>query len=258
MGENKSDMAHYNKADQKKINIIYENIDCSGPTVKSQPLMIQIKDKDIVFKNEEFLVINKPSGISVHNQEDSENLISLVSHFLGCEQLYPPHRLDKDTSGLQILCLNPKSAQTLSHLFSQRQIEKKYIGVVAGKLETSGVWRQEISDKAEGAKNPQGLTKDRVSAETHYRVLDVSPFFSLVEFEIKTGRQHQIRKHCLLNGHVLIGDPRYGKPNYNQKIEQIYSFRRLALHSKSLKWNQYELTSEAPIEFLNLLKVPKK
>lgn len=196
--------------------------------------------------------MNKPAGLSVHNTEDPTNLLQAVGAQLGHKSLYPVHRLDKETSGIQILAFNEKSASHLAQQFQQKSVLKFYQGIVAGKLPASGTWADPLSDKGEGAKNPAGLAADRKPCETSFKLIRQSNYFSWLEFQIHTGRQHQIRKHCALHGRALIGDLRYGNPKYNQKISDLYHFRRMALHSSRLVLNGAEISCDAPLEFLSL------
>lgn len=211
---------------------------------------------EIVFENKDFIAVDKPPGISVHNQEDATNLLQEVSNQLNISQVWPVHRLDKDTSGVQILALNKQTATRLAQEFQNHKVEKVYDGVIAGKILHPGTWDQALSDKAEGTNNPQGKSADRVPAITHFKPLKSDLYFTHCEFLIETGRQHQIRKHCLLNGHALVGDNRYGNPKYNQKIAQIYGFQRLALHCRRIVLIGLVIEIALPNEFkiLSLFK----
>ena len=177
------------------------------------------------------LVVDKPPGLSIHNNEDPENLVKVLSSQLGIETLYPVHRLDKETSGVQVFALNRKSAQTLSEEFQAHRVEKTYWGLVKGVLKVKkGLWDKPLTDKAEGRKSPQGLARNRVPCATEYKVIQESAYLSLCEFRLLTGRQHQIRKHTALMNHPLVGDTRYGSQAINMKIKQLYKTDRMYLH----------------------------
>ena len=208
---------------------------------------------EIIFQNSDFIAVNKPTGVSVHNNEDPNNLLSqLKSHY---SALYPVHRLDKETSGIQILALNEKAAKNMAEEFQNRQVKKIYVGIIRGQLkQTDGIWRQPITDKAEGRKNPQGIAKERVPSETRFHVTKTSKFFSQVEFDLITGRQHQIRKHCALANHALVGDSRYGDPQYNQRMAELYKTDRMFLHCHKLEISGQKLDSSLPREFEWLFK----
>lgn len=205
----------------------------------------------ILIQNENWLAVDKPTGLSVHNAEESTNLLQELEANFG--KLFPVHRLDRETSGVQLLARNSASAQKLAEQFQTHSLKKFYQGIVAGELADSGIWNLALSDKAEGRNNPAGLSADRKNCETRFRVERKSNYFSCLEFEILTGRQHQIRKHCLLSGHALIGDPRYGNPKYNQKISELYGFKRMALHcSRLVLADGTEISCKFPEEFNRL------
>lgn len=198
----------------------------------------------VLFQGNGWLAVDKPSGLSVHNLEDTQNLLELLQTQLNIPRLFPIHRLDKETSGIQLLASNEVQAQQYAAEFQNRQVEKIYEGILRGQLETeSGVWKNDLTDKAEGRKNPAGLAKDRVPCETRFRVLKRNQFFTHAEFHLITGRQHQIRKHAVLAGHALVGDSRYGEPKYNQKMESIYKTSRMFLHCSRIKILGQELNS---------------
>jgi RluA family pseudouridine synthase len=210
---------------------------------------------EVIFKNSDFIAVNKPAGLSVHNNEDPENVLSLLKKSQKLSSLFPVHRLDKETSGIQIMALNEKAAKHLAEQFQTRTVEKIYIGITRGLLkELEGIWRQPLTDKAEGRKNPQGIAKERVTAETRFRVIKSSKYFSEIEFHLITGRQHQIRKHCALANHALVGDPRYGDPKYNQRMADIYGTDRMFLHCHKIEISGQKLDSSLPREFELLFK----
>lgn len=204
----------------------------------------------LVYQEPEWLAVDKPPGLSVHNDEDPTNLIKLLSIQLSVQKIFPVHRLDKETSGVQILALSESAASWLAQQFQNHEVQKFYSGIVAGQVPEKGTWNLPLSDKAEGAKNPAGNVQDRKPCETKYRVLRQSKYFSWLEFEILTGRQHQIRKHCALAGRALVGDLRYGNPKYFTKIREIYNFDRMALHCSEIRLKDSKVLKAAvPREF---------
>lgn len=190
----------------------------------------------ILFQNQDFLAVHKPAGMSVHNNEDPQNLLVVLQKQINVAKLYPVHRLDKETSGLQLLALNEVSARTLASEFEKRNVDKIYVGVLRGELKPpQGVWNQALTDKAEGRKNPSGMARDRIACETQFQVLKANKFFSMCQFKLITGRQHQIRKHSALTNHALVGDPRYNDPKYNEKMAALYKTDRMFLHCHQIK-----------------------
>ena len=190
----------------------------------------------ILLRDSDWLVVDKPYGLSVHNNEDPENLIKVLSAEANIKDLFPVHRLDKETSGIQIFALNKSSAQRLSLEFQNNRVQKLYWGLIKGILNpATGCWNKPLTDKAEGRRSPQGLAKNRVPCQTDYRVIKTSAHLSLCEFNLITGRQHQIRKHSALAKHPLVGDSRYGSPGLNQKVKELYKTDRMFLHCTKIE-----------------------
>ncbi len=170
------------------------------------------------------------------------------------------NRLDKETSGLVLIVKKTELVPAFQALLERST--KKYIAILRGHLplhDDVQIWNWPISDKAEGGENPQGKTADRKPAVTKFRVLQSNSYFSLVELQIETGRQHQIRKHARLAGRPVVGDNRYGNAKDNAKIKDRYGFERMALHAHQLllpmdfEWGDvHEFTCPIPPEFKSL------
>jgi len=213
----------------------------------------------ILFESREILVVDKPVGISIHNgdaEEYESDLISLLLTQLGVASLFPVHRLDKETSGLQLFALSSEAASTWAQEFQNDKVSKLYEGITRGTLkESEGTWRQPVTDRAEGRMNPAGLAANRIAAETRFKVLASNKFFSRCRFQLITGRQHQIRKHCAMQKHALVGDRRYGEQVYNRRMVELYRTERMFLHSSQIEIRGQTFISPAPPEFDLLLKL---
>jgi RluA family pseudouridine synthase len=209
----------------------------------------------ILFQSNDLVAVDKPAGLSVHNNEDPQNLIIVLERQLKIPKLYPIHRLDKETSGVQVLALNEQGAKTFSSEFEKKTVTKLYTGVLRGNLKTNqGAWTKPLSDKSEGRRNPEGLAKDKVPCETRFNATRDSKYFTLCEFQLITGRQHQIRKHAALANHAIVGDPRYGDLKYNQKIADLYKTSRMFLHCKKIVLKNHVIESQVPDEFVRLFE----
>ena len=202
------------------------------------------------YKN--WLVVNKPAGLSVHNNEDETNLIKQLGD-QGLKNFSAINRLDKETSGIMLLSSDSEVSKKLQAALCDKATIKKYLAIVKGSLskeETEGSWDQDLTNKAEGRKNPLGIKKDRVKCLTHYKVVKGNKYLTLLELIIETGRQHQIRKHCISQKHQVIGDQRYGDQKFNTLIKKKYSFANMALHSHKLTFNfenrDYEFSTNPP------------
>ena len=189
----------------------------------------------VIEKSRHWLIVDKPVGISVHNEAgDVRSVLKKQLHPGTFHDIYPVHRLDKETSGLLLVATEQETAAHLAEQFQTHKADKTYYALLRGALPVSDEWHEwsfPISDKSEGRKNPQGLLKDRVEAKTLYRVLEANKYFSLVEVRLLTGRQHQIRKHAALAKHAIVGDNRYGDQKYNDKMAEIYGTDRMFLHA---------------------------
>lgn len=166
---------------------------------------------DILFENEELVAVNKLSGmLTLPDRHDGElqSLRGLLQSKYG--RIYVIHRLDKDTSGVIVFAKDEATHKYMSQLFEGKGIEKIYRGLVHGTPEPgTGSIREPIMEHP--AKNGTMVVhhKGKVS-HTDYSVIEKLGKFSLVEFNIHTGRTHQIRVHSKFIGHPIVCDPFYG------------------------------------------------
>jgi 23S rRNA-/tRNA-specific pseudouridylate synthase len=236
------------------------------------PLLLE---KLILAAGPGWLVLNKPAGLSVHNDPGGDALSLALSSLENDPALRktcswshskesmptPAHRLDRETSGVLLLALTRKRASELQQLMEQRKARKVYRAILRGQLaQAEGSWRMPLSDKAEGRKNPAGAKADQKICATDFRRLQVNQYLSEVELELITGRQHQIRRHACLAKHAIVGDGRYGDLAYNSRLHRIYGTDRLFLHACSLEIeiDQKLQKIEAPVpqEFAKLFAPP--
>ncbi len=187
----------------------------------------------MVEENEFFMVLNKPEGVSVHNQSPS-----LLEHLTKLKKVgYFVNRLDQETSGLVLVAKDPELHEPLAEaLASGGKYYRALLRTPWKKTETNLTWKWAISDKAEGHKNPQGLSKDRAPALTKVEILRTNTYFTEAYIQLMTGRQHQIRKHAALAGHPIVGDPRYNEKKYNTMIQKHYPVKRMLLQAEKLEF----------------------
>lgn len=210
---------------------------------------------DIVYENSDLIVVNKPAGLLSHSDSTgAENLLQRLQTQKKAS-LHVLNRLDKEASGLVLLVHNTKIAEYQS-LWQKPESRKIYTAITHGLCQKNEmIWSWPLSDKAEGRKNPQGLSAQRMTCETRVKVLKSNQYFSWIEAQLVTGRQHQIRKHAAVNRTALVGDTRYGDPKKTTLVNRIYGFQRLALHCSRIDLGpglQWE--SPAPSEFGVLFK----
>lgn len=219
---------------------------------------------EVIYTDENIIVINKPSGVQVHpSASETRSTIAngLISEFpeiagVGDESsdtdLRPGivHRLDKDTSGVMVVARNQKSFDELKRMFQDREVQKKYWAVVYGKFdEKEGVIEAPIarasSYKKQVIAGERTKTKIR-EAVTLYKVLRESEEYSLVEVMPRTGRMHQIRLHMLHIGHPIVGDTVYTTKEIKKNEHPI---SRQLLHAKEIDFNLFgkDYHFQAPI-----------
>jgi 23S rRNA pseudouridine955/2504/2580 synthase len=198
--------------------------------VKFTPSNTTIKENEdlIIDNNEDFIVLNKSSGISVQGGTKSKkNLIDIFSKSKIFEGVKPfsVHRLDKETSGVFIMAKNRKSAQLLTSLFRLRKVHKTYLAICHGEIEkNSGEWNDDLI-------RYDNKKKIIEKAKTIYKVLDKNSNSSLVEMKPITGRKHQLRKQLFNIGHPIYGDDKYKLIDTIKKTN-----KNLMLHSYQIKF----------------------
>jgi 23S rRNA pseudouridine1911/1915/1917 synthase len=230
----------------------------------------------IVFENDDFVAVNKPAGLlTIPDREQSErSLKEILINKYGA--IFTVHRLDKDTSGLLLFAKNENTHKFLSRLFEERKVEKYYLGIVHGSPQnTSGDIDAPIAEHPVN-KGMMTIHRNGKPSHTSYEVIDANPNYSLVSFQLHTGRTHQIRIHSKHIGHPLVCDPLYGdgKPLFLSSIKKRFKLskhdeeerpmlNRLALHSYKLVFhdqnnNRIELIAEMPKEFKAIMQQLKK
>jgi len=175
----------------------------------------------VVFENKDIVVIDKPSGLTVHpvNPEQDDTLVNgLIASYpeiknVGDDALRPGivHRLDKDTSGLMVVAKNNTAFEYLKKQFAERKVIKKYLALVCGQVKDKrGIITKAISLSKKDHKKRSALLDDKAKkAWTEYQVLKIFKDYTLLEVKPKTGRTHQIRVHLASIGHPLAGDKQY-------------------------------------------------
>ena len=215
--------------------------------------IIKATENLIIDDNDDFVVINKSSGVSVQGGTKSKkNLVDIFAKSKIFEGTKPftVHRLDKDTSGVFILAKNRETAQLLTSLFRLRKVHKTYLAICHGEIDKiSGEWNDELIRYDD---NKKILEK----AKTIFKIIDKNFNSSLVEMRPITGRKHQLRKQLFNRGHPIYGDKKYKLSNLMKGIN-----KDLMLHSYQIKFiiknKRYTYRALLPDYFKKLLKTKR-
>ncbi len=260
--------------DKDEIEVDFEE----DKKVKLQPSK---KSVEIIFEDKDLMIINKPQGMVVHPGAGNKNdtLVNILvggykkklSNLSGSTRPGIVHRIDKDTSGLLVVAKNNFTHAGLGKQFSDHSIKRKYIALIWGVLRPLKGTIETFITRSK--RNRQLMTVDDFrgkKAITKYSIIKVFnkkdiPKISLIEFELETGRTHQIRVHMIYKGTSLLGDQKYRKRNLKfKKIDKTFeeilsSFKGQVLHAASLGFNhprnlkKVEFKTKLPLKFRKLL-----
>jgi len=215
-------------------------------------------DLPIIFENEEFIVINKPSGLLsiASDTEKSRTAYRMVTDYVQQKdrhnRVYVVHRLDEDTSGVLMFAKNPKSRDVLQKNWSEIVSKRGYYAVVEGHMDKKSDTL--IDYLQENALNLVYVTKDKKNGKkcvTHYEVMKESKDYSLLNVNIDTGRKNQIRVQLGNLGHYVIGDDKYGEPADPLKRLGLHAYELIFKHPITGK--TYRFSAPIPQEFEKLL-----
>ena len=236
---------------------------------------------DIIYEDNDLLVLNKKADISMHpgaGNKDKTLVNALINYKKQLSningELRPGivHRIDKDTSGLVVIAKNNFIHENLSNQFSKHTIERKYQTLVWGKLRPSNGRIETLIKRSSKNRQLMSVSLSRgKNSITNYKTLEIFeketiPTFSLVECKLETGRTHQIRVHMSYKGNNIVGDQKYKKKfrkikNINKDLEKkIKNLDRQFLHAVSLgfihptKNKRMNFKSKLPNELENILK----
>ncbi|RYD58752.1 MAG: RluA family pseudouridine synthase [Sphingobacteriales bacterium] len=220
---------------------------------------------DILYEDNDLIIVNKPAGVLVipdRFNSDLPSLNKLLEAKLK-QQIWVVHRLDRDTSGVICFAKSEASHKYLSALFQEHNIGKYYFGIVNGRvIPEEGRIEKPIAEHP-AVKGKMTVAKKGKASITDYKVIKQWPLYSLVQFQIHTGRTHQIRVHIQSIGHSIICDELYGdgKPFLLSGIKKKFRLSdndeserpllsRLALHASRLEFKKEdgtEVAVEAPL-----------
>jgi 23S rRNA pseudouridine955/2504/2580 synthase/23S rRNA pseudouridine1911/1915/1917 synthase len=218
-----------------------------------------------IYEDDDLLIVNKPAGVLViPDRFNSEipSLNNILEKELGIH-IYVVHRIDRWTSGLVCFTKNEEAHKYMSKLFQERYVNKYYLGLLNGRVipEEGRIEKAIVEHSA--VKGKMTVAKKGKPSITDYKVLEQWPLYSLVQFQIHTGRTHQIRVHVQSIGHSIVCDDLYGdgKPFLLSNIKKKFKLSdhdeeerplisRLALHAWKLDFGKADgihISAEAPL-----------
>lgn len=219
---------------------------------------------DIIFEDNDIVVINKPQGLVVHPAPGNYSgtlvnaLLYHIDNLSTINGIIRPgiiHRIDKDTSGLLIIAKNDYSHKVLSNDLKKHEINREYIALCHGRLtQSNGTIDMPIGRDPRNRKKMAVTQVNSKNAITYFTVLKNFDNYSLLKLKLETGRTHQIRVHLSHINHSIVGDPLYSK------ISNEFGIKKQMLHAFKIKFNhprsKETMTFYAPFpnEFKNIIK----
>ena len=229
------------------------NLNIDQPLAKTIGIdLIKKHAGNILFENDNYIVINKKSGIAVHGgTKNIIGLIDIIREKYG-KNIDLCHRIDKNTTGCLVFGKNKKAVKFFNNLLIDNNVKKTYQAVLKGKLKKNIVVNKPIY------KNIATKSKNSISK---FKIIEHLNNATLVEVQIYTGRSHQIRIHAALINHPIIFDNRYGDKDFNKSFDKNIR-KKIALHSKSISFINLDseilnIECNPPNEFNDLVKMLK-
>ncbi len=230
------------------------------------PVDLKIEPQDIpieiVYEDDDVIIVNKPQGMVVHPAPGNPDGTLVNALLYACKGKLSSingvirpgivHRIDKNTSGLLIVCKNDKSHLAVSEQIKAHSFTREYEAICIGRLkEHTGTINAPIGRDKNERKRMCVTSSNSKEAITHYEVIEEFNSHSYVRFRLETGRTHQIRVHSSYIGHPILGDDVYGKPHKSCKGQTLHARKIGFIHPTSREY--MEFTSDLPDYFKQLL-----
>lgn len=211
------------------------------PEVEVTEIVAEDIPLDIVFENEDILMVNKVAGMVVHPAAGhaSGTLVNAVLHHApeisiqGSTRPGIIHRLDKDTSGIMVVAKSDRAQTSLAEQWMDRRVKKRYLALAAGVVEEDTATIDAPIGRNPANRQQMATTRNGKNAITHFTVIERFDDCTLLDVTIETGRTHQIRVHLNFIGHAVVGDGLYGN-KVSARIAEELELQRQFLHASSL------------------------
>lgn len=239
----------YDYQDEKPLDVEGENIDF-----------------EIIYQDDDILVINKPQGLVVHPCSSTKNgtlvngLIYKIKDLSGINGVLRPgivHRLDKNTSGLMIVAKNDRAHTRLAQdLKDKSTFQRKYLALCEGHFKESEGKIESFIERDKKDRKKMTFSNSGKWAVTNYKVIERYETCDLVEFSLMTGRTHQIRVHCKMKNHPIVGDDVYGHSIKGLQGQLLHSYKLSFIHPCTNEQMSFEI--DLPKYFKDYLLKLKK
>ena len=221
---------------------------------ENREIKLSKNDLKVIYEDNNIIIVDKPSGILVHNGENGEMTLQMkVNSYMYLKGDYKPnnmtnfsispaHRLDRNTSGLIIFGKNEMAMQELYKLFQDRkEVEKRYLALVTGSTPNKGIINKNlIKDEKTGTVSITSSSKGKEAITSYIKKESFSNKYSLLDLELVTGRTHQLRVHLAYIKHPIVGDSKYGDFKVNKEFEKKYQLKNQFLHSYLFRFKNIE------------------
>jgi len=241
-----------------------DKIELTEPPLEKIEMLPEVIPLEILFEDDDLVVINKPPGLVVHpgaGHREHTLVNALLNHCAtlsgigGKERPGIVHRLDKETSGCLVVAKNDPTHRDLSKQFAARTVEKIYLALVAGKLrKPAGAIEGKIGRHPVHRKQMSATTLRGRVAKTEYRVVRSSDRATLIECRLHSGRTHQIRVHLHHLGHAVLGDKIYA-PRLTKDFprQMLHAWKLGFRHPRTQEWKSFE--APVPDDFAAAIKL---
>ena len=242
----------------QKVSYVFDEV----KPLDAQPENI---DFEIVYEDDDLLVVNKPQGLVVHPCSSTKSgtlvngLLFRIKNLSGINGVLRPgivHRLDKNTSGLMLVAKNDFAHNSLAKQIKDKTCKRNYIALCQGVFKDDDGRIDTFIERSKNDRKKMAVSSKGKEAITNYHVSERYNDASLVEFALQTGRTHQIRVHCKMMNHPIVGDDVYGKEVKGLRGQLLHSYKITFTHPRTNQIMSFEV--KLPDYFENYLKKYKK